>query len=217
MDKMQEIRSKSHELMAINNVPIHPNLPLLNDSLLYSSRRSVAVTERITFLFFLVGLPNGVKADKSVNWLQKHQMFDGLCESEKNIFARALTKKNLSSSILADLSWQREASYVLFWACRMLKTINWPKMKAPSIETALLKSPPYTSYQSFMHKIKLRSNLEIVEALDLYYNLHASHRHLDIWEDGKSNLETHVLEERRRALEWLCNDTLIWDDISLDT
>ena len=69
----------------------------------------------------------------------------------------------------------------------------------------------------FIKDYKLRPEAEIFSILEYFYRAHwvARNNSLNCVKDDKVDLS--IIMERRRALEWVCDSSLEWDDISLDT
>lgn len=74
------------------------------------------------------------------------------------------------------------------------------------------------SYEDFKSKCKLREVNEILDMLDLYYRYHWACVEKRIKpETSIGNLNSSVVIERRRGLEWIIREIQDWYDISLDT
>ena len=74
------------------------------------------------------------------------------------------------------------------------------------------------SYEDFKSKCKLREVNEILDMLDLYYRYHWACVEKRVKpETSIGNLNSSVVIERRRGLEWIIREIQDWYDISLDT
>lgn len=73
------------------------------------------------------------------------------------------------------------------------------------------------SVDEFIKGYKLRPEAEMFSMLYYFYRAHwvARNNSLNGINDDKVNMS--IIMERRRALEWVCDSSLEWDDISLDT
>lgn len=121
--------------------------------------------------------------------------------------------------LAVDISWTVECSHALLWALGIVPT---EEMESPSdgCDTGSIASyvQQFSSLSEFMESCSMRSQGEIIEMTDLYYNYH--------WAcvDNRINpktscgsLDEGVVMERRKALEWLICEETDWKEISLDT
>ena len=79
--------------------------------------------------------------------------------------------------------------------------------------------PPEVQYSKFISNVSLRDLSSIIEETEYYYGLHWAIRHPEARNTNKhvKSLNLSIIRERRRALEWVIDNSLDWDDIQLDT
>lgn len=203
------IRKKNESILIDAGIPLHPHLPLIEDVSLKKPRQ---VAERIVATYVLGGLANDADPTLLKEWLVDEGCWDILLPQEKII----LEQSELDNSVLNELSWMPESSYALAWAGNVVKQMDWPGAEA-DLEVFFEHIPPEVPISRFISEFALRNVGEIFQELDLYYCLHASAAHPELWGGQSINVKLEVILARRQALEWLCSGKTLWTEISLDT
>lgn len=211
MINMELARKKSLSLLSERSIPAHPYLPLLE---MTSLKSPFEVGQKIVTLYSLAGLANGADGRLVKEWLIAENCWGFLSDAEKSMFSSV----NLSREELNELSWKQESLYALCWCVSIIDNMTWPSVEA-DLSEVFSHIPPEVSVSSFVGSLVLKKEKDIVQMLDLYYCLHASAIHPELWERGEvsSQLKIEVILERRHALEWVFSKTIQWDDITLDT
>ena len=211
MEGFSEIRQRTDALLQRRNIPRHPYLPLLEPG---GIRAADEVADKIISLYCLAGLANGADAAMLLEWLTEADGLESLDAKDRDVLECA----NICERLMNELSWKQESLYTLCWASGLIKEIQWPK-KECDLSKAFSKIPPEVPINQFRRSLTLRPSITLNETLDVYCNLHASLMHPELW-NGRNPTEALKIEvvlERRQALEWVCSDSLDWDEISLDT
>ena len=195
-----------------HDIPIHPNLPLID---LGKPRTSKEVCERIIALYALAGLANGAAGYLLKDWLIDEGGLGFLSTHEQQLLNNY---DGLNPEEINELSWKQESLYVLCWSGSLVDKVVWPTKEA-DLNNVFGLIPPETSFAKFFTSFNLRSFEEIAKQLDVYYCLHAAMRHPEIWIDNTQSrsLKMEAILERRQALEWVLSPSTDWDEISLDT
>ena len=113
--------------------------------------------------------------------------------------------------------WSYECYWSLVWALGLIDDI---KDASGICDCKKAGSIVYDckNYDEFKSKCKLRDIEEILDMLDLYYRYHWACVEKRIKPDTIiGSLDSEVVWERRRGLEWLVSDMEDWNKISLDT
>jgi hypothetical protein len=112
---------------------------------------------------------------------------------------------------------QEEALWALTWAVAFHNRLDHASFCDNRLANMFPNIRSNEAANNFIHSASLRSEAEILEALDLTYCLHWALVDEELWQKPKDHdVSGYVIVERRRALEWLvANDQ--WDEISLDT
>lgn len=172
------------------------------------ARRSLAMMGIIQLMF---EAPNYFIRE----WFTDNELIDELTEHEKHLLDTSFDKLNQQEQI--NLHWTIECLWAFTWMANKHSelTLN------TSIEDTLAAMFPSIenneAVEEFINGFKLRPTSEIFSMLDYFYRAHwvARNNSLNGIKDDKVNLS--IIIERRRALEWVCDSSLEWDDISLDT
>lgn len=178
-----------------------PNLERLK----IREKESIAVRAIILSEFKALSLYPEDKHD-SMEFMKEYEFWEGVSAYEKT----ALMRAKFSKQEEIDFSWYKESLYALFWSLGFVKKMSFPVEECDVIPF-LKEIPPDKDFQDFLLKINLRTKIEIERELDFYYCLHWMSRHQN------TNLNESVVIERRKALEWVANKELKWDNILLDT
>ncbi|KIM11452.1 MAG: hypothetical protein KU37_04340 [Sulfuricurvum sp. PC08-66] len=207
---MYEIRQKTLNVLKKYEVPIHPSLPLLDEDVFCKSKDKIANRILIDYAIFALAHEGG--QDFYSAWLQENCVWNDMSENEKNFFRSKLDKK-----VMRKADWKLMTLYTYCWIGKIVEELQWPGTGADYNEM-FHNIPEEISVESFRKNFQLREIKEIVQQLDIYYNVHASLVHAELWNNKKQleNFEIGVFIERRLALEWALS-TLNIDDISLDT
>jgi len=211
MFNMESIRNNTLKVLSENNIPMHPNLPLLERGNLKTPSE---ICQRIVALYSLAGLSNGAEGDLLKEWLVAENGWSFLSDIEQE----KLNNGNLTREELNELSWKQESLYVLCWCIFIIEDLVWPSSEA-NLDEVFPRIPPEVPISNFVGSARLRAEEEIIQMLDLYYCIHAAMMHPELWKGAviSSNLKIEVVLERRQALEWVCSKKSQWDEISLDT
>lgn len=211
MINTSEIRANTARLLRERDIPLHPHLPLLD---VKAFRSPEDICKKIVTLYSLAGLANGAEGDLLKEWLIEDGFWKFLTESEKKNFE----VDDLNTSLINELSWKQESLYTLSWCGKFVDSLFWPTSEC-DLSNIFHLIPPEKSFSDFSNSFEMRKESELVENLDIYYCLHTSLVHPEIWADqeSKNQLKIEVVLERRQALEWVCNSSTSWQDINLDT
>lgn len=203
-------RQKTKIRLAKNNLPEVKVLPLLAIENIRTERE---IGTRSIILFALKSIsiyPEDMQDIKE--WLYEN-LKAGLTPDE----AQSLSKSKLDVQSEIRFSWYQESLYALLWCLSIVPHMSEPNKEA-DIDSYLEIFPPEKSIDSFLKHCKLRTIDELQLELDYYYNLHWLSRHRsDFKAESVRNLNKSIILERRKALEWVLDEKLLWDDISLDT
>lgn len=195
-------------------VPTNIALPKVTFGTLRTGKE-VAIRLNILGIFHAIS-DDGKSIDFFGRLLEEQKMLDFLSSSEKVI----LKKGFLSEQAEIDLSWYQESLYALSWCLGIMEEMVSAKDEA-DLSQIFAFLPPETELTPFLEKAKLIDRQLIKEELDYYYGLHWAVRHPENWSLlSKLKFKKYkisVIRERRKALEWVVDNKLSWDDIALDT
>lgn len=192
-------------------VPVNKALP---DITFKKVRDSKEVGIRLNILSVFLAISDDPKSIKFFNKILIEQgMINYLTITEKLI----LESEKLTKQQEIDLSWNQESIYALSWCLGITSKISSPTIES-DLNNIFKYLPPEVDLKSFIDKCNLIDNQTILEELEYYYGLHWAVRHPESWNFLKINkFKISIIRERRKAMEWVLDNSLIWDDISLNT
>lgn len=211
MNAFEEIRNQSIITLDQKGIPTNRNLPVL-DNLQLRSKKDIA--SRLVIQYALAGLADDVSPEFIKEWLEENNLFSELNNIERDF----LVVKSLNNEQINELSWKQESLWLLCWIGTLVDELSFPAEEC-DLSNIFPFIPPDVDCQYFISNFLVRDEREIIQAVDLYYCLHSSYRHPELWvkKDFPGPLKVEVLLERRLALEWVVDPNTAWQDISLDT
>lgn len=200
--------------LRIEGLPINDNLPAIEPKI-FRSAREVAIRVNILSIFLAIS-----DDQRSIGFfketLDEQNMMNHISNKEENI----LEKGKLSKQEEIDFSWNSESIYTLCWCLGLVGKMCSAKEEA-SLDLIFDYLPPEVNLIDFIEKAKIIDHQVIVDELIYYYHLHWALRHPENWNwrfrHKLKKFKISVVRERRRALEWIVDNTLDWEEISLDT
>ena len=211
MNDFVKIRDWSRTILNKAGIPLNPNLPIL-DSLQLRSKEEIA--ERLVIQYALAGIADDVSPEFLKDWLSENGLYPALSDYDRHF----LETKTLSSEEINELSWKQESLWTLCWIGLLVDELGLPIQECDLSEIFQFL-PPDVEYQKFLSDFSVRNTLDIFRKVDLYYCLHSSYVHPELWDKNTfpDGLKIEVLLERRLALEWAVDPNTPWHEISLDT
>jgi hypothetical protein len=208
LEQTSQMRKQSWEAVSRFGLQTNPSLPLLELGLQLKSTGEA--TERLLCLHATAASAYRFDRAKAMAWLISEGLAEHL-EQEEIDFLQSGTGE------CEIFRHQIEGMWALFWALGQTEAFDFreqcpqsfvgmmPDLRVPAPSTSLRRAA------------KMRAESEILRALDLAYCLHWAIRETSLASpDRVLPLSVVVVEERRRALEWLMG-AAPWYEITLDT
>ncbi|MET3474506.1 DUF4272 domain-containing protein [Variovorax atrisoli] len=121
-------------------------------------------------------------------------------------------------STVAQFVWRYECLFVLEWALGLADALPFPSAicDVPLAARLMLEA---RDTEGVMRAMKMRSNGEILDALDVHYRLHWLVRQARLKDQGPvQGVDAGVVLERHRVLNWLVRfEDSAWDDVDTPT
>ncbi len=216
-EKRRKINSKKIKKLGIAWCE---NLPLLEDSSILELRDIDTICKRAIACLVSTQIACDIAEEQDyneskdvfTNLLQQYDVQDVLLKKEKTLFNGTYTEQDA-----VDVMWTYETYWALVWALGLVEDIEIPDSICDCQKAISLVSD-CQNYVEFKKQCKLRNIEEILDMLDLYYQYHWAVTEKRINSDTPiGDLNSDVVIERRRGLEWLVSDIDDWNEISLDT
>lgn len=195
-------------------IPVCENLPKVEGK---SIRTAKEVAQRVNVLGVLLAISDDVNSIPFFRDLLDNQ---GMLDCLSPVESRIVYSGKLSKQEEIDLSWVQESLYALVWCLGLFSEMNNPVREA-ELNQIFPMLPPEVDLNQFVSNAKLIDVGKIVEEVEFYYDLHWARRHPESWSFfNKPKFDKYkisVIRERRKALEWVIDSRVSWDEISLDT
>ncbi len=195
-------------------VPFNSNLPKLDNNK-FKSSKDVAI--RVNIMNVFIAICDNPKSIPFFNNLIKEQgLYDFLSESEKVILERGKFLKQEE----IDISWYQESLFVLCWCLDIIDKVESP-LKEVKLEQIFSSIPPEVDLDKFIQTSKLIDGDRIKLELYFYYAIHWALKHPNEWSFFNklkyAKFDISIIKERRKALEWVFDENIDWDEVTMDT
>lgn len=206
---LAEIRRESRQTATALGYPDPRVLPLLDHSL--PLRSQDAVCARMLALHPVVAVACGFSPGRAKDWLIREDLTGWLSRTEVDYLDSAAGPSD-------EISNQVEALWAFAWTLSIIPELDFSKPCPESFVHMLPDLKKGEDSNKIRERLSLRSADELIRNLDLSYCIHwgirESARHF--WRRRPGKVDSYVVEERRRALEWIFSSD-DWDEITLDT
>lgn len=173
-------------------------------------RTKEEILRRLFSIHAVTACAYGLDKTIALDWLRNEKLLESLSSKEKDF----LQSTNIDPN---PVQFQVEAIWALAWSLKIVGDIDFKKPCSQHFVHLLPNLKVKENSEKFRGKISLRTENEIVDALDLYYCLHWWIRESELsHKEIPAFILPNLIVKRRRALEWLVG-TEGWDDASLDT
>jgi hypothetical protein len=202
----ESVKQRSHEYLADNGVRINETLPLIEAPSELKPQRSLEVARRAMVLCHIVGIGFGQSGQKMREALERFGLLAYASQNEQ----RLLDQPEYTEQQRVNATWLVECLQSLGWC---LGTLELNPFAGCDDDLASHFPAPFTDPSAFIAHAKLRPFDEIYQQADLHYRLHWAAR--DARLTGKqSRLHEGVIQERRKAIDWVVGVAADWDEVS---
>lgn len=148
-------------------------------------------------------------------WLDENELSLALSRRERAMLAR---DEGLEEQERADLYWYIEALWAFAWAGSLIPQLSPVEPVGNNLAALLPDIRANETGNNFRSTFRLRPAEALLPMLDLYYRSHWYARNGQLNGYATEPFSLDVIMERRKALEWLSDDTIEdWDDTPADT
>ncbi len=149
------------------------------------------------------------------DWINRHNLESFLSEREKSILSRKT--EELTEQEKIDLYWYIEALWAFLWATNIVDKIDFTTPIPDNMVSLCPDLQIDEGDEKFTEKMSLREYEEVYKQRDLYYRVMWWARQLSLTNGLDPKFDLSRSMERRKALEWIMDSELDWDDVPLDT
>jgi hypothetical protein len=148
-------------------------------------------------------------------WIRRVNVADHLSESERALLGRS--NEDLTQQELINLYWYIEGIWTLMWVGNLIEELPIDRPvedRMASLTPNVHKGEDGSKFSSGM---RIRSFDDCFRMLDLYYRAHWYTRdgQLNLYDTSPINID--FIMERRKALEWVMDRNVDWDNVPADT
>lgn len=223
----EERRNNTIEQLKKSGIAFNPYLPLLEPSENVKLKSIEEIKKRSLGSMLCIQLAcsinNGENYGEALSFVLKclkewNISVDDLLPKERLLVCNKYTVKDCTDEFteqdIIDIAWTYETYWSLIWA---LDLISDKELKNAS-KTCNTERAMAISSLILQLDLKLRNVEKILDMVDLFYCYHWACVDKRINPNTKiGKLNSEVVFERRRGLEWLISDEKDWNNISLDT
>ncbi|QQS03873.1 MAG: DUF4272 domain-containing protein [Fibrobacterota bacterium] len=155
-----------------------------------------------------------VPTHQVLDWISRNDLVDKLASSEKTLLSKANDELTIQDSI--DCYWGIESLWALMWVGSLIKELDFAKsVLDPTVSCPDLQKSE--DAKNFKLAMKIRSENEILEMLELHHRLHCHAEECRTTGTDGKGIERNAIIERRKALEWVCDTSMDWDSVEFNT
>lgn len=205
---LNSIREQSLQAASRLGFSVNKSLPLLDEA--ETTRTAEEIVKRLLCLHAVAACSYGFDRTKARVWLEREGAWGDLVAVERQFIESG-------QGDAAQFKIQVEGMWALAWALGIVRQLDFGKDCDSKFAMTLPNLKIGEGSDALRSKIKPRPASEIIAACDLAYCLHWAVRQAQLTgSKPPGKVQPYVIEERRRALEWLLSNDP-WDEVMLDT
>jgi hypothetical protein len=207
-------KKRSEEILKSKNIPFVDHLPVIIGDEDVKIRSEEDIAKRAVALQMVAVKAEGLEKEILQKIINDFKASDFFTEKEKGF----IENENPTEQERANFGWQYECYWVMLWALGYIENLDYPDhiCDVPKA-VGILKEAG--SFENFLKKATLKKSEKILDEADLIYRYDWACVNARIkGEEAPGNLDSGVVVERHRALNWLINYMdQDWDNVSTDT
>jgi hypothetical protein len=208
---MRVVRSRSLAVVRGFGYPEADHLPLLDEP--DGFRPTTEIVDRCLALTILVAHAYGWSREEATARLDNERLWNSLTGSEQTLLAG-----HVGDSMLGGARQSVESLWILTWALGFGPTLRFDQPCPNNLVELLPDLKRGDDFSPFRAAVRPRRAADLVEAADIAYLVHWAF--VDAHLKGREvagSIDLSVIENRRRALDWILLPREKWEEISLDT
>lgn len=207
-----EIKAASEKKIISQGGQICDWLPYIEPT---SLRDPYQVTARALILNAMVNIHFGAPTRIISDWIAKHDLLDSLSAVEKRILET--NESDLGEQDKINLYWYIEALWSFMWAMDLVSELDFTQPIPDNMASMCPNLQENEGPEKFSEVEELRAYDQIYKERDLAYRVMWWARQMSLTGESDPRFDLSRSMERRRALEWIMDAALDWDDVPLDT
>jgi len=205
----EEAKNHSQRFLAAHGVRINDMLPLIEAPNELNPRPSQDAARRVVVLIHIIGIGFGQPGARMKAPLEQFGLLKFASANE----LRLLNADTSTKQEKANAAWLVECVQALGWC---LGVVDLDPFAGCDDDLASHFPPPFTNPTEFIANARLRPFPELYQQADLHYRLHWAARDARL-RGTDSLVNERIIEERRKALDWVVGVEADWDNMPVDT
>lgn len=205
----EEAKTKNDGWLRAHCVPVNDALPLIESPSELSPQGARAVGERAIVLCYVIGIGFDAPRARLKAAIEEYGLYAATSEIEK----RLLAASNVTQQEKVDATWLTECVQALGWC---LDLVRLDPFRRCDDDLASHFPAPFSDPTDFIANATLRPFDELYQQADLHYRLLWAARDCRL-KGLDCPVEEGVIQERRKALDWVIGVGADWDEIPMDT
>lgn len=205
-------KANSETLLTSKGIQVNTNLPCVSAEANTKIRAIEEVIDRVYALMIVAVRGEGVNQEQVKKPIEE-KVINSFSPKEQIIISTA----ELNDQQKSIATWRYESLYTLLWALQLMPDLKYPSdiCDVKSIVSKIIKP----SRAEFTEQCKLRTDKEILDALDSVYRMNWACVNARVkGEEVGGNINPSVLYERHYALNWLTSyQNQEWDEVKTNT
>lgn len=207
--KPEEAKHHSHDFLAAHGVRINESLPLIEAPHELKPQTADDVARRAVVLGHIIGIGFGQPGAKMKAPLEQFGLLRFASANE----VRLLNADTYTEQEKVNATWLVECMQAIGWCFGF---VNLDPFAGCDDDLATHFPAPFTDPKYFIANAALRPFPELYQQADLHYRLHWVARDARI-NGTDSPVQEGVIQERRKAIDWVVGVEADWDKMPMDT
>lgn len=146
------------------------------------------------------------------DWIEENSLQSELTSKESTILN---SPNKLTNVEHYDLYWSLESLWAIAWATNLINDLPFNQQVGAELAGLSPNLQINEDGYKYSSRMELRSPESIYTMLDLYYRVHWWINKATKENEPTGDIVLDVIRARRKALEWILNSEIEWDDINL--
>jgi hypothetical protein len=202
-------KQHSHDFLAEHGVRINETLPFIEAPSELNPQSSENVARRAVVLGHIIGIGFGQPGARMKALLEQFRLLQYASPNE----TRLVNADSYTEQEKLNATWLVECMQAIGWCFGF---VNLDPFAGCDNDLASHFPAPFTDPSHFITTAKLRPFPEIYQQADLHYRLHWAARDARL-NGTESQLQEGVIQERRKAIDWVVGVEADWDEMPMDT
>lgn len=205
---IEHLKQQSTNYLASHGIEVPSHLPLIEPIEQVNPKNLHDVANRVIAMNYLVYVGHGCPIQEVKPYLNEYRLFNLLSKKEQNI----VQSEDITEKIKIDFTWLVECIQVFAWVLGLAELNHFRHCD----DDLASKIPFKTDPTNFITNVTLKPIDEIQKQSDLLYRMHWYARNCSF--EGKDcELNLSIIQERRKAIDWIYGVEDDWDEIPMDT